>query len=124
MKFTLLEFNNRWKMMQLMTKVMGLFTAMPKIPGAGEQMSNWYLTPIGYRYPDSANQLIGYFLNLANKRGIGMISLPLDVDSPVKEVLLGHRYGEGRFIWYMKPVSGKKLPQMGVNPLYVDVLDI
>jgi ribosomal protein S18 acetylase RimI-like enzyme len=124
MKFTLLKFNNRWKMMRLMTKVMGLLTAMPKISGVGEQMSNWYLTPLGYRDPDAASQLVGYLLNLAYKRNVGMISLPLAVDSPIKEVLSGYRYGEGSLIWYMKSISGEELPDVSSKPLFVDVKDI
>lgn len=124
MKFTLLEFNNRWKMMRLMTKVMGPLTAMPNMPGTGEQMSNWYLTPLGYRDPEAASQLVGYLLNLAYKRNVGMISLPLDADSPIKETLSGYRYGEGSFIWYMKSISGEALPEMGSKPLYVDVKDV
>ena len=124
MKFTLLKFNNRWKMMRLMTRVMGLLTAMPKMSGVGEQMSNWYLTPLGYRDPDAASQLVGYLLNLAYKRNVGMISLPLAADSPIKEVLSGYRYGEGIFIWYMKSISGKELPDVSSKPLFVDVQDV
>lgn len=120
----LLEFNNRWKMMRLMTKVMGPLTAMPNMPCTGEQMSNWYLTPLGYRDPEAASQLVGYLLNLAYKRNVGMISLPLDADSPIKETLSGYRYGEGSFIWYMKSISGEALPEMGSKPLYVDVKDV
>lgn len=124
MKFTLLEFNNRWRMMRLMTKVMGIFTAMPKMPGAGETMSNWYLTPLGYRDPDAARQLLGHLLNEAYKKRVGMISLPLDRDSHVKEVLSGFQSSEGSFIWYMKPVSRKELPKLGSKPIYVDPKDV
>jgi GNAT superfamily N-acetyltransferase len=124
MKFTMLGFNTKWKMMRIITKVMGLFSVMPKMLGVGEQMSNWYLTPLGFRDPDAARQLLGYLLNLANKEDIGMISLPMDADSPIKEILSGYRYGEGNFIWYMKSSSGKELPDMSSKTLFVDVKDV
>jgi hypothetical protein len=87
-------------------------------------MSNWYLTPLGFRDPDAARQLLGYLLNFANKEDIGMISLPMDADSPIKEIFSGYRYGEGNFIWYMKSSSGKELPDMSSKTLFVDVKDV
>lgn len=66
MKFKLMGFDTKWKLMRMATNFMGLFTAMPMIPDVGEEMTNWY----------------------------------------------------------MKPVSGKELPEIGPNPMYVDIRDI
>jgi GNAT superfamily N-acetyltransferase len=124
MKFKLMGFNTKWKLMRMMTNFMGLFTQMPRIPDMGEEMTNWYLTPIGFRDAHAANQLLGYLLNLAYKQGVMMINLPMDVDSHVKEIRGRYRHGTGSFFWYMKPVNGKELPELGSNPMYVDIRDI
>lgn len=124
MKFTMLGFNTKWRMMKLFTRVMGTFTAMPRMPGVGEPMTNWYLTPLGYRDSGAANQLLGHLLNRAYQQKVGMISLPLDKESHIKEILSGYRHGEGSFIWYIKPISGRELPRMLDRPLYVDVRDV
>ena len=124
MKFKLMGFDTKWKLMRMMTNFMGLFTAMPRIPDVGEEMTNWYLTPIGFRDTHAANQLLGYLLNMAYKQNVGMINLPMDGDSHVKEIRSGYRHGTGSFFWYMKPMSGKELPEMGSKPMYVDIRDI
>ena len=124
MKFTMLGFNTKWKLMRLVTNFMGKFTDMPRIPGVGEQMTNGYLMFLGYRDPDAAEQLIRYILNHAKSQGVGMVSLPLDKESHVKEVLSSFRHGEGSFIWYMKPNSGRELPNILGKALYVDPRDV
>ncbi|MBT3284581.1 GNAT family N-acetyltransferase [Candidatus Bathyarchaeota archaeon] len=124
MKFKLMEFDTKWKLMRMVTNFMGLFTAMPKMPDVGEEMTNWYLTPIGIRDAHAANQLLGYLLNMAYKQGVMMINLPMDANSHVKEIQGSYRHGSGSFFWYMKPVSGKELPEMGAEPMFVDIRDI
>jgi GNAT superfamily N-acetyltransferase len=124
MRFKLMGFDKKWKLMRMVTNFMGLFTAMPSIPDMGEEMTNWYMTPIGFRDPHAANQLLGYLLNMAYKKGVMMINVPMDVDSHVKEIRGKYRHGSGSFFWYMKPVSGKELPELGSNPMYVDIRDI
>jgi GNAT superfamily N-acetyltransferase len=124
MKFRMLGFNMRWKLMRFFTNFMGKFTEMPKMPGLGEQMTNGYLMFLGYRDKDAAGQVIGHILNQAKSLGVGMVSLPLDKSSHLLEALSGFRYGEGSFKWYMKPNIGHELPALLDKPLYVDPRDV
>lgn len=124
MKFTMLGFNTRWNLMRIFTNFMGKFTEMPKMPGVGEQMTNGYLMFLGYRDPGAAEQVVSYILNQARNRGVGMLSLPLDKESHVTEILSGFRHGEGSFKWYMKPNTGRNLPELSDKPFYVDLRDV
>ncbi len=124
MKFTMLGFNTRWRLMRLFTNFMGKFTDMPYMPGIGEQMTNGYLMLLGYRDPNAAQNLIGHIMNHARENGVGMVSLNIDKDSHVKEALSGFRYGEGSFHWYMKPSNRNKVPENTGKTFYVDPRDV
>jgi GNAT superfamily N-acetyltransferase len=120
MQFTLQGYNTRWKIMALFAKVLGIFTPMPRLPGVGEQMSNWYLTPFAYRDPDAANQLLKHILNLALQSEVSMVSLPVDVKNFAYTELDENEPNKGSFTWYVKPL--KDLPE--VKKVYVDPLDV
>lgn len=124
MKFTMLGFNAKWRLMRLFTNFMGKFTDMPYMPGIGEQMTNGYLMLLGYRDPNAAQNLIGHILNHARGKGVGMVSLNIDKSSHLKEALTGFRYGEGSFNWYMKPMNGNTIPENTGKAFYVDQLDV
>lgn len=123
MKFTMLGFNTRWRLMRFITNTMRLFTDMPYMPGIGEQMTNAYLMLLGYRDSGAGKNLVGHILNTAREKGIGMVSLPLDKESHTKEVLDGFRYGEGSFNWYMKSNKGLDLPDPD-KVFFVDPKDV
>lgn len=124
MKFRMLGFNTRWKLMRLFTNFMGRFTDMPKMPGLGEQMTNGYLMFLGYRDSEAAEHVIGHVLNRAKSLGVGMVSLPLDRESHIPEVLSKFRHGLGSFIWYMKSNYGLEIPNFPDKALYVDPRDV
>ncbi|MCW4050294.1 MAG: GNAT family N-acetyltransferase [Candidatus Bathyarchaeota archaeon] len=124
MKFTLKSLNNRWKLMSFLVKILSVISTMPKMPGKGEQMSNWYLTPFAYRDDNAAKQLLGYILNLALESDVNMITLPLDANDPIVQVLDAFRGNKGQFKWFVKPLGTKKIPGLSRNPLYIDVIDI
>lgn len=124
MKFTMLGFNTKWRLMRLFTNTLRVFTDMPYMPGVGEQMTNGYLMLLGYREPGAGKNLLGHILNRTRSKNIGMVSLPLDKESHVKEVLDGFRYGEGSFNWYIKPRKGLDLPDLGSKVFFVDPKDV
>lgn len=120
MRFTLLSYNTRWKVMSTMAKLMGIFKPMPRLPGVGEQMSNWYLTPFAYRDPDAASQLLMHVLNLAREQGVSMVSLPVDVESPAHNDFDALGPNKGSFTWYLKEL--KETPD--IKQIYIDPRDI
>ena len=124
MKFTMLGFNQRWRLMKIFTDFMGFFTDMPYMPGVGEEMTNGYLMLLCYRDSDAAKHVIGHILNRARGQGVGMVSLPLDKGSHIVELLSGFRHGVGSFNWYMKPRSGVAIPSLNDSKLYVDPRDV
>ena len=119
MRFTLQGYNTRWKFMSTIAKIVGMITPMPMLPGIGEQMTNWYLTPFAYRDPDAAKQLLMHILNLARQEDVLMVSLPVDMKSPVYTELDRLRPNKGSFTWYMKPLTD--LPE--IKQIYIDPLD-
>ena len=124
MKFRMLGFNTKWKLMRMFTNIMGRFTDMPKMPGLGEQMTNGYLMFLAYSDLGAAEHIIGYILNHARKMNVGMVSLPLDKQSHLTEVLSSFRHGEGSFNWYMKSNTGLEIPSFSGKALYVDPRDV
>ncbi len=124
MKFKMLGFNTRWRLMRMMTNFLGKFMDMPRMPGIGEDMTNGYLTPLGFRDPVAGEQLIAHILNVAYEKGVSMVSLPLDTESHVKEIFSKFRHGEGSFTWYIKPNGERQMPVLSNKPLFVDVIDV
>jgi hypothetical protein len=110
--------------MRLITSLMGLFTPMPKMPGVGEQMSNCYLILLGFRDSIAAENILGYMINRAKSRGVGMVSIPLDKDSHIVKLFSKFRHGEGSFNWYMRTNKGLPLPDISSRPLYIDPIDV
>jgi hypothetical protein len=124
MKFTMMGFNTKWKVMRMVMSIMRVFTPMPRMPDVGEQMTNCYLMLLGYRDQDAAEQVMGYMVNQAKNRGVGMVSLPLDKESHIVELISKFRHGEGSFNWYMRPNKGLSLPDLSGKKLYVDPIDV
>ena len=124
MKFTMMGYNTRWKIMRLITSLMGFFTSMPNMPGVGEQMTNCYLILLGFRASLPADQLLGYMVNRTRSRGVNMVSIPLDKDSHIVKLLSKFRHGEGSFNWYMRTNKGLPLPDISSRALYVDPIDV
>jgi hypothetical protein len=79
---------------------------------------------LGYRDPEAASNLVAHILNHAKAQGVGMVSLNLDKDSHVKEVLSRFRHGVGSFNWYMKPLNGNPIHDIKKKMIYVDPLDV
>ena len=120
LRFTLQGYNSRWRLMDALAKLVGLITLMPRLPLLGEQMTNWYLTPFAYRDPMAANQLLMHVLNKAYQKGITMVSLPVDAETPAYNDLNRNKPNKGSFTWYMKKL--KKIPD--IKRIYIDPLDI
>ena len=120
MRFILQSYNTRWKLMSAMADLLGKITTMPKVPGIGEQMTNWYLTPFAYRDPEAARQLLMHVLNIAYSKGVYMVGLPVDKGSNAYNDLNKLRPNKGSFTFYVK--SYVDLPK--IREIYVDPLDI
>ena len=120
MRFTLQSYNTRWKLMSAIANVLGKITAMPKVPGIGEQLTSWYLTPFAYRDPEAARQLLMHVLNLAQEKGIYMVGLPVDKESHAYSDLNKLQPNKVGFTFYMKPYVD--LPK--IREIYVDPLDV
>lgn len=124
MSMTMLGFDTKRNLMRLVVNFLGRFTTLPKMPEVGEKMSLGYLTPLGYGDPESAKQLLLHLLNIAKSEGIGLVSAILDRESHVTELLTDITNIDGRFKWYIKPISRKSIPELDGKQLYIDVKDI
>jgi GNAT superfamily N-acetyltransferase len=120
MRFTLQSYNTRWKIMAKVADLIGKVTPMPKLPGVGEQMTNWYLTPFAYRDPEAAKQLIMHILNIAAQNQVSMVSLPVDRENHAYSTLDKLKPNKGSFTWYIKPL--RDLPE--IKQIYIDPLDV
>lgn len=124
MKFAVERYNWRLRTLSAILKVAGLFAEMPRVPRQGEQLSNWYFTPIACRDPKELSELVKYILNKALKERVDFISTPLDPGGPLASILSAFRRNEGKFSWYMKSLSHRPVPDLSDKKLYVDVVDV
>ena len=120
MRFTIQGYNTRWKIMSAVAKVLGMITAMPKVPKIGEPMTNWYLTPFAYRDPGAGNQLLMHILNKAYLDGVYMLGLPVDKESRGYSELTKLSSNEGSFTFYVKQLID--LPE--IKQIYIDPIDV
>ena len=120
MRFTLLSYNTRWKIITTMAKIMGIFRPMPNVPGIGEQMSNWYIIPFAYRDSGAASQLLMHILNEAFEQKVTMVNLIVDNESHAYTDFDHLGPNKPNFTWYIKEL--KEIPE--VKQIYIDPLDV
>jgi GNAT superfamily N-acetyltransferase len=124
MRFAVERYMWRWRILRPILEVVGIFAEVPRIPKQGEQISNWYLTPIACRDPKGLTALLKHLLNKALEENVDFVSVPLDLGSPLTAILSIFRRYEGEFGWYMKSLGQRPIPDLLDKRLYIDVADI
>ncbi len=123
-KYIVQRFSLGMKVQSFLLKIMGLFADMPRIPRAGEPFLSYNLTTLAFKDPASITELVKYVNNIAYENKIHLLQVPVDEESPAAEVFSKFRLARVGTQIFVKSVSGKKLPHLGENRLYVDATEI
>ena len=123
-KYIIQKLNWRLKVQLSLLKLIGLFAEMPRIPKPGEPFLSYNLTTLAFKDAESIMDLIKHVINIALKNGINILNIPVDLSSPAAEVLSRFRHARIGLQFLAKPLSGKKLPRLDENKLYIDITEI
>ena len=105
-------------------RIAGLFAGMSRIPNAGEPLLSYILTILAFKDSASITDLIKYVNNIAYEKRIHLLQVPVDMESPVAEVVSKFRHARVGVQFFVKSLSEKRFPRLGDNRLYVDATDI
>ena len=123
-KYIVQKFNSKSKAQIFLTKLMGLFTKMPKIPTQGEPLLSYNLTTLAYKDSESITELIKHMINLALENEINFLHIPLDPESQAATLLSQFRHTKTKLHFFIKSLKQKGLPNLGEKKLYIDISEI
>lgn len=82
-QITVKSLNRELRIKSCLLKLMGLFKSLPKPPGPGDLLSQWFLDFVGFEQFDQLTELLRFLNNLALKLKIGQIITACDRESPI-----------------------------------------
>lgn len=124
MKFIVQKFNWRMRALAYMTALMSLFTKTPVIPKPGKTLMMYYLTTPAYKNNESLTELIKHSINIALENNIHLLSIPVDLESPIATVLSKFTHSKVKLHFFVKPLKHKKFLHVNRDKLYIDIVDI
>ncbi|GAB4535369.1 MAG: hypothetical protein Fur0018_25610 [Anaerolineales bacterium] len=95
----------------------------PALPGIGEPLTQWCLTPVGFTSPEALHAVLVTVNNLAVQERIGQLFLVGERNAPWFSALKGFFTADTWVHLYVKPLEkGISLPQGA--PVFLDAVDL
>lgn len=123
-RYIVQKFSWRLKAQRVLMRLAGAFTKMPDIPKPGEALLSYNLTTLGYKNVESITELTKHVLNVGLEKGVKLLHIPVDPESPIAAVLSQFRHARMKLHFFIKPLLQKALPDLKERKLYVDVSEM
>lgn len=123
-KYIVERFNWRLEAQLFLMRLAGLFTEIPQIPKPGEPLLSYNLTTLAFKDTESIVDLVKHVINIALENRINLLHIPIDMESPVAEVLSRFRHARVDLQFFVKYLSEKRFSRLGENKLYIDTTEI
>lgn len=120
---TVQSLNPRLRFLRGALNLAGRVFPAPSLPGPGEALTQWCLTPVGFTSPEALHAVLVTLNNLAVQERIGQLFLVGERNAPWFSALKGFFSADTFVHLYVKPlVDSVSLPQG--TPVYLDAVDL
>lgn len=110
------------RMMGLLLDIARNFRPMPRVPGPGDTLKQWVLTPIAFRDPEHLAVLLRYVNNLAILSDIEQILCICEQNHELLSSMKGFLRADVLVHLYIKPFQQNVL--IGDKPIFIDGIDL
>jgi len=117
------KMNRRLRTISLMTRLLSVFTSMPRIPKLGETIKQWHLFPVACKDASALEELVKHVNNVALKNGVSMLAVTLDPQNALLDILSKFRHVKVKLHYYIKPLKNTELNVLRERKLYIDPAD-
>ena len=121
-RITVKALTAKLRVMGWLLGVARLFRPMPRLPGPGETLRQWCLTPIGFREIEDLAVLLRYVNNQALSSGVGQVFCVCEKDHPLLEGTKGFFRTDVLVHLYVKALQRGVL--LGDGAVFVDGIDL
>ncbi len=122
-EITVQALNTRLKVLRTVLNLAGLVASVPSLPGPGETLTQWCLTPVGFSSPEALHAVLVSINNLALKERVGQLFLVGERRAPWFSALQGFFTADTLTHLYVKPLSDSfSLPSDA--PVFLDAADL
>ena len=122
-EITVHSLNFRLKAIRSAFRVARLVASVPSLPGPGDALTQWCLTPVGFASPDALRAVLVSLNNLALDEGVGQLFLVGERRSPWFSALRAFFRADTLVHMYVKPLADSfSLPADA--PLFLDAVDL
>ncbi len=122
-EITVQALNTRLKIIRAALNLAGLMTSAPSLPGPGETLTQWCLTPVGFSSPEALRAVLVSINNRAVAERVGQLFLVGERRSHWFSALRGFFTADTLTHLYVKPlVDAFSLPSDA--PVFLDAVDL
>ncbi len=123
-RFKVLNYAIRYRIPALVTRFLGFFTKVPRIPRRGDYMSQLFLVPMACKDDECLCELVKHVNNIALERGAHFLNVSLDKESHLLPALSKFMFTETKILSHVKPLKGRLLYTGKKRRMFMDVIDI